>query len=344
MRHKMLTPFSTPIETFICYSSNDHLFYEQLLTHLLPLQQQHILELKYNRKIGLGAEWRQHIHPGLASARLILLLISQDFISSGYLSDTEMQQALKRYEHGETAIISILVRPALWENTPLRNLPFLPALKLAVSRSPDQEQALQEIVQGITLVYTRLQGLPVGLSRPTMVAERPALPAKEAEKPDLIKDVSKPPLLQPASKVFVCYSHRDASWLKRLQVHLKPLEREGLIDLWDDTKLIPGSNWHEEIQQTIEASTVAVLLVSANFLASEFISTDELPQILTRAESGGTRILPLIVSPCLFADSELGIFQPVNPPERSLLKMKGPEREEALVNLAMMIKKILQLR
>jgi len=344
MRHKMVTPFSTPIETFICYSSSDHQFYELLLTHLLPLRQQHLLELKYSRKIGMGAEWRQNIHPGITSARLILLLISQDFISSGYTSDAEMQQALKRYERGEVSIIAILVRPALWENTPLRNLPFLPARKQPVSRSPDQDQTLQEIVQGIALACNQLQGASVVLSKSMIVAEWPALVVKETVVPGLIEDVGKSTIIQPARKVFVCYSHKDASWLKRLQVHLKPLEREGLIDLWNDTRISPGSEWHEEIQQAIEASTVAVLLVSANFLASEFISEIELPQILARVEAGGTTILPLIVAPCLFEDSELGVFQSVNPAEKSLLAMRGPEREQTLVNLAKTIKELLRLR
>jgi TIR domain len=337
-------PFSTPIETFICYSSSDHLFYEQLLAHLLPLQQQHILELKYSRKIGMGAEWRHNIDPGIASARLILLLISQDFISSGYTSDSEMQQALKRYERGEVSIIPILVRPALWENTPLRNLPFLPARKQPVSRSPDQDQTLQEIVQGIALACSELQRVSVVPSKITIAAEQPALPDKEMVVSNSIEDVAKSMTIQAVRKVFVCYSHQDVVWLKRLQVHLKPLEREGLIALWDDTKIIPGSKSLEEIQQAIEASAVVVLLVSANFLASESISTIELPQILTRAESGGTTILPLIVAPCLFTDSALGIFQSVNPPEKSLITMRRSKQEQTLVDLAITIKKLLRSR
>ena len=45
---------------------------------------------------------------------------------------------------------------------------------------------------------------------------------------------------QPSTPVFVCYSHEDKKWLKRLQVHLKPMVRDGDIDLWDDTRIQPG--------------------------------------------------------------------------------------------------------
>jgi hypothetical protein len=48
-------------------------------------------------------------------------------------------------------------------------------------------------------------------------------------------------------KVFVSYSHRDSEWLERLQVHLRPLERRGLVELWNDKKIRPGDEWRKEI-------------------------------------------------------------------------------------------------
>ena len=52
--------------------------------------------------------------------------------------------------------------------------------------------------------------------------------------------------------VFVSYSHKDKKWLSRLRVHLRPLIREGEIDLWDDSRIQPGLNWRNEIQQVID--------------------------------------------------------------------------------------------
>jgi hypothetical protein len=140
-------------------------------------------------------------------------------------------------------------------------------------------------------------------------------------------------------KVFISYSHADTRWLERLRVHLTPLEREGIIELWVDTKIQAGMKWKEEIQNAIDSSTVAVVLVSADFLASDFISEHELPKLLFHAKRGGTTILPLIVAPCLFEGSGVDIFQAVNSPEKPLVEMSAPERERTLVKLAETISK-----
>ena len=144
-------------------------------------------------------------------------------------------------------------------------------------------------------------------------------------------------------KVFVSYSHKDKKWLERLQVHLKPLERDGVIDLWVDTKLQGGDRWREEIQKALDAARVAILLVSADFLASDFIHNSELPPLLRAAQSDGAIILPLIVGPCRFVQNkELSSFQAVNDPSRPLVAVKTVEREVILVKLTGQIEGILR--
>jgi internalin A len=85
--------------------------------------------------------------------------------------------------------------------------------------------------------------------------------------------------------IFISYSHVDRDWLKRLRTHLAPFVRGENLDLWDDTRIAPGSDWAAEIDQAIDKARVAVLLVSPDFLASEFVARVELPAILRRAGS-----------------------------------------------------------
>jgi len=135
--------------------------------------------------------------------------------------------------------------------------------------------------------------------------------------------------------VFVSYSHKDQRWLDRLQVHLTPLTREYDIDLWDDTRLKPGSIWREEIRSAVDKADAAVLIISADFLASEFVSTNELPPLLKAAEEEGALILPMIVSPSLFhKNPDLSRFQAVNNPSTPLVSASRGEQESVLVRVA----------
>jgi formylglycine-generating enzyme required for sulfatase activity len=144
------------------------------------------------------------------------------------------------------------------------------------------------------------------------------------------------------AKVFISYSHQDVDWLTRLRVHLKPLERDYEVDVWDDTKIRPSSNWREEIKGAIMSARVAVLLVSADFLASEFIDANELPPLLKAAEQGGTAILPVILSPSWFAKTEgLSKFQAVNSPSQPLIGLSRIEQEAIFARVAETVHELL---
>jgi TIR domain len=123
---------------------------------------------------------------------------------------------------------------------------------------------------------------------------------------------------------------------------MEPSIRAGRIDLWDDSRLLAGTDWRIEIRQALASARVAVLLVSGNFLASEFIATDELPPLLKNAKSAGTVILPVIVTPCLFEETkDLSQFQAINSPSRPLASMSKTDREEIFVKLIRRIENIL---
>jgi TIR domain len=140
----------------------------------------------------------------------------------------------------------------------------------------------------------------------------------------------------PARKeVFISYSHTDRKWVDRVRVHLRPLEREGLLELFDDSKIKPGGRWREEISGALDRARVAVLLISADFIASDFIANNELPPLLKKAEAGGAMIIPVIVSPCGFLrEKKLSGYQSVNNPSKSLTSVGYSEREQILTKLA----------
>jgi len=95
----------------------------------------------------------------------------------------------------------------------------------------------------------------------------------------------------------------------------------GVLDVRDDTRIPPGVKWREEIEKALHSAQVAVLLFSADFLASDFIATNVLPQLLTAAEQEGAIILCMILWPCAFKHTGLAQFQTVNAPSNPIGNM-----------------------
>lgn len=132
--------------------------------------------------------------------------------------------------------------------------------------------------------------------------------------------------------VFVSYCHRNKRWLDRLKVHLKPYDRRGDLDLWDDTKIHPGDRWQTAISDAIDRAAASIVLISADFLASDFVASHELPKLLRKAERAGATILPIFVEPCeLTNHPELASFQSLNSPTRPLAETSRVEAERVLV-------------
>lgn len=120
---------------------------------------------------------------------------------------------------------------------------------------------------------------------------------------------ARPPSMNTRDLVFISYSRKDKVWLDRLQTMLKPLVRKGALSVWAATTMQPGDRWKEELQKALASAKVAVLLVSDNFLASDFIAREELTPLLAAAAEEGVRILWIYVSACLYDATPIGNYQ-----------------------------------
>jgi hypothetical protein len=148
-----------------------------------------------------------------------------------------------------------------------------------------------------------------------------------------------------ATSIFISYSHKDEYWLLRLQQYLLALkEREMCLAPWSDKEIGPGDEWRAKILKAMTEANLAVLLVSVNFLTSDFIKDVEMPFLLERKTDGALRkIMPLIVEPCGWKHHPALAGLEVRPKVRdSLLKGNDYEQKEDLNAFAEEILKVIR--
>jgi len=143
------------------------------------------------------------------------------------------------------------------------------------------------------------------------------------------------PSLIDRRELFISYSHKDLHWLQRLRVYLKPLENQYSLDHWDDSRLQAGDLWRVEIEQALARAKIALLLVSPDFLASNFIDDVELPPLFKAAEREGLKILWVHLRPANWESHEdIAKYQRVIPRSGAVSLLSDADQDEAMVQIA----------
>ena len=97
------------------------------------------------------------------------------------------------------------------------------------------------------------------------------------------------PTFSVKKSLFISYSHHDGEWLKQLRPLLSSLEQDGVIEFWDDGKIVKGEQWRPQIERVLSGCAGGVLLVSPDFLGSPFVTDIELPALLSAAVKDGNK-------------------------------------------------------
>src|SRR5437016_13403165 len=93
--------------------------------------------------------------------------------------------------------------------------------------------------------------------------------------------------------LFLSYAQKDESLLRKLEIHLSLLKRQGLISVWHNRKIVPGMDWDEEIGERLEQASIILLLVSSDFLASDYCYQIEMRRALERHQAGQAQVIPI---------------------------------------------------
>jgi len=110
-------------------------------------------------------------------------------------------------------------------------------------------------------------------------------------------------------EVFFSYSHKNERMREKLETHLSALRRENVIAGWHDRKIMPGTEWKGQIDEHIETAHIILLLISADFLNSDYCYDVELKRAMARHDAGEARVVPIILRPCDWLKTPFGKLQ-----------------------------------
>src|SRR5260370_15013142 len=143
-------------------------------------------------------------------------------------------------------------------------------------------------------------------------------------------DIRAPEGTRPESvEVFCCYARKDQSLLLELKTHLTPLQREGVITLWADTDINAGMQWEKEVQRHLNTAQIILLLISPDFIASEYCYSVEMQRAVERHERGEARVIPIILRPVSWQRMQFGKFQALPTSANPITSGKWHHQDEA---------------
>jgi internalin A len=141
-----------------------------------------------------------------------------------------------------------------------------------------------------------------------------------------------------ALRLFYSYSHKDEGLRNELETHLKLLQRQGLIETWHDRKIEAGAEWKEKIDDNLERADIILLLVSADFIASDYCYEKEMKRALERHEKKEARVIPVIVRDVNWRIAEFAKLQAL--PKDGLAVTKWADKDSAWRNVSEGIERV----
>jgi SIR2-like domain/TIR domain len=153
-------PPASPIEVFFSYSDRNRELRDKLEKHLAILKRKGVIRGWHDGEVGAGEERDRVLIEHLENAKIILLLVSADFLASDFCYDVEMQRAIERHKGGEARVIPIILDACDWEGAPFGKLASLPQSGRPVTSWVNQSEAFTDIARGIRREVERLTPNP----------------------------------------------------------------------------------------------------------------------------------------------------------------------------------------
>lgn len=143
-------------------------------------------------------------------------------------------------------------------------------------------------------------------------------------------------------RVFVSYAQQDEPLLRKLETHLASLKRQGAISTWHNRRIAPDTISTEVIDEQLEQASIILLLISADFLASDYCYQVEMQRALERDEAGLARVIPIIMRPVDWKGAPFSHLQALPTGARPVTDRRWQNQDEAFTDIAHGIRRTLE--
>jgi len=143
-----------------------------------------------------------------------------------------------------------------------------------------------------------------------------------------------------ALEVFFSYAHEDEALRGELVKHLSLLQRQGVITAWHDRKIMGGTEWAGAIDAHLQSAQIILMLVSADFMASDYCYDVEMQRAMARHEAKEARVIPVILRPVVWQGAPFGKLQALPTDGKPITTW--PNQDEAFANVASGIQTVAQ--
>jgi tetratricopeptide (TPR) repeat protein len=141
-------------------------------------------------------------------------------------------------------------------------------------------------------------------------------------------------------RIFCCYARADQAYLLALRNHLMPLQRTGLLTTHADIDISPGENWQQKIRSYLNTAHIILLLVSPDFLASDYCWSSEMTRALERHNEGSAYVIPLILRSCYWANMPFSTIQAL--PTNTQPITTWPNQDDAFLDVVNGIRRAIE--
>lgn len=294
-----------------------------------------------------GQSWKRRIEDSLDSTTFLIPIVTPNFFKSSYCRDelNRFKEIEKKLGRNDLILPIYFVETPLLQDESLKAEDELAQIIAAHHYADWRELRLEDLnsKQARKKIADLAKQVCNALNRQYNTRNTPKGPEVAIGPPEIQSQFMA--AAQEPNKgieVFFSYSHKDEDLRKELENHLSVLKNNGQISTWHDRKIGAGDEWRNVIDEHLNSAQIILLLISADFLASDYIRDIEMARAMQRHESGEARVIPILLRHVDWKDTSFAKLQILPSNARPITSYKWASPDVAFLDVEQGIKKVIE--